>query len=34
MDVLTSDRYLLSDIRNLQEHFKPSSTNDGDCRSD
>lgn len=24
-------QYLLSDIRMLQEHFKPSQTNDGDC---
>lgn len=25
------ERYLLSDIRMLQEYFKPSRTNDGDC---
>jgi len=29
--MLMMGRYLLSDIRMLQEHFKPSKTNDGDC---
>jgi ATP-dependent DNA helicase 2 subunit 2 len=32
MKVLTRDRYLLGDIRVLQEYFKPSKTNDGDCK--
>jgi hypothetical protein len=30
---LTTARYLLSDIRRLQEKFKPSKTNEGDCES-
>jgi hypothetical protein len=25
------DRYLLSDIRTLQDYLKPSKTNEGDC---